>query len=102
MAYIVLLAVIGIMGYLRVFEKYRVLLEFIRVSLLTVIPFLLITFLMLAAFTFAFTYYEEGYLEFTSLKQNFSAQYRSIHGDFTETLPTNFFEWSMFFLLTMS
>lgn len=72
MAYIVLLSMFGTLGYLRIYKKYRILLEFIRVSFIAVGPFLLITGIMLVAFAFAFSYYYHASVNFTEFKQHFS------------------------------
>jgi hypothetical protein len=58
LAYLVLLNVFGLLGWLRIWSRYRILLEFIRSSLVAVAPFLIVTLLMLVAFTFSYTYYQ--------------------------------------------
>lgn len=58
MAYLVLLNFFGLLGWLRIWGTFRVLLEYIRSSLLAVLPFLVLTILMLVAFTFSYVYYD--------------------------------------------
>jgi cellobiose-specific phosphotransferase system component IIC len=56
-AYLTLISWICLTNYLRYFSKYRVLIEYIKQSFEAVIPFMLVTFIMLSAFSLSYQFY---------------------------------------------
>lgn len=91
------------MGQLRIFKSFRLLLEYIKQSLAAVVPFLLITFVMCLAYTFAYCIKDSEGITMHSFKVNFDSQYRALHGNFSEHIipEDNMFDFTMFFSLTM-
>jgi hypothetical protein len=94
------------MGQLRIFKKYRLLLEYIRQSMYEVVPFLLVAFVMILGYTLAYCYKDSVGVDFVTLnsfKKHFDSQYRALHGNFSEDIvPHNdMFDFAMFFSLTM-
>jgi hypothetical protein len=91
------------MGHLRIIESFRLLLEYINQSLVAVVPFLLVTFVMLFAFALAYCFKEEGALTSEGFKLHFNDQYRALHGNFSEGIipEESLFDFTMFFALTM-
>jgi hypothetical protein len=103
LAYLALVSWINLVGHLRIFESFRLLLEYIRQSLAAVVPFLLVTFVMLLAFSLAYCFKDDGYLSLESFKIHINDQYRALHSNFSEDLipEDSLFDFSMFFALTM-
>jgi hypothetical protein len=75
---------IGLLGHMRVFSRYRLLMKALQSSTWHLLPFLGLTIIILMAFGMSYTYFENGDYTVASFASEMAFQHRLFLGDFND------------------
>lgn len=95
---------LGLLGHMRVFSRYRLLLKALQSSAWYLVPFIMLTVVILWGFSVSYTYYETGYFSFDNFSDQMEMQHRIFLGDFNDffnTVDEDKFNFALFVMLTI-
>ena len=84
LGYLMVFVWIGLLGHMRVFSRYRLLMKAFQSSAWHLLPFLGLTIIILMAFGMSYTYFEHGEFTLAGFVSEMAFQHRLFLGDFND------------------